>query len=266
MSDIEFSAELLKDKSIEEIKNLLDKIETRAELIPLLKKDGRKGLCELADRLASELEETKKVEEMYQFERDLYSEGVELIAGVDEAGIGPLAGPVVSAAVILPENALIHNLDDSKKLNRETRKKVADHIRNTALCFGLGIVESEEIDRLNIYQAGLKAMRLAVDELKVDHDLLLVDAREIPNTDCPQKSIVRGDEKSASIAAASNLAKVHRDNIMREYDSKYPEYGFKSHKGYPTQSHKKAIAEYGICPIHRKSFKLKKKKNLFDEI
>ncbi len=176
-------------------------------------------------------------------------------AGVDEAGRGPLAGPVVAAAVMLQKEFQIPGLNDSKKLSHTKREKLFDEIKEKALYVGIGIVDNNEIDRINILQAALRAMEIAVENLKVSPDFLLIDGNQKTSLIIPQKAIIKGDSKSTSIAAASIIAKVTRDRIMSEFDSQYPEYNFTKHKGYPTKEHYEMIKKYGPCPIHRKTFK-----------
>lgn len=180
----------------------------------------------------------------------------EIPAGLDEAGRGPLAGPVVAAAVILPKNIDIPGIKDSKKLSANKRTRLFETIKEKSSSYGLGIVEPEEIDRINILQATLKAMKIAVSSLDVAPDMLLIDGiNTIKNMNLPQKTITKGDSKCLSIACASILAKVTRDRIMEEYDKIYIKYNFKKHKGYPTKEHLELIKEHGICEIHRKTFK-----------
>jgi len=189
-------------------------------------------------------------------ERELWATGIERVAGVDEAGVGPLAGPVVAAAVIFRPGFGIPGVDDSKKLTPERRATLADAIRENALVFAVAIVEPEEIDRVNVYQATLAAMGRAVDGLSICPQHLLVDARRIPGCDLPQEAIVKGDARCHAIAAASILAKTSRDALMRRYDDEFPGYGFADHKGYPTEAHRDAIRRLGPCAIHRRSFTL----------
>ena len=189
-------------------------------------------------------------------ERELWASGVLRIAGVDEAGVGPLAGPVVAAAVIFSPDFGIEGVDDSKKLTPERRATLVLAIREKALAFAVAIVEPEEIDRINVYQATLAAMGRAVETLSIRPHHVLVDARRIPGCDLPQEAIIKGDAHCHAIAAASILAKTTRDALMRRYDDEYPGYGFADHKGYPTESHRDAIRRLGPCPIHRMSFTL----------
>ena len=178
-----------------------------------------------------------------------------VIAGIDEAGRGPLAGPVVAAAVILQPGIVIRGLRDSKKTAEKERKKIFWDIVRTAGAVGVGIVEADTIDRINILQSTKRAMKFAVEDLGVKPDILFIDAVALPDVDLRQKSVIRGESVSASIAAASIIAKVVRDDIMLDCHKKYPEYNFKGHKGYPTKKHIECIKLYGPCPIHRKSFR-----------
>jgi ribonuclease HII len=189
-------------------------------------------------------------------ERALWSEGFVRIAGLDEAGVGPLAGPVVAAAVVFPSGTGIRGVDDSKKLLPERRLELADEIRRVASAWAVAAVDSIEIDRINILRASLEAMRRALVALAEPPDYVLVDARRIPGTDLPQEAIVRGDATCHAIAAASILAKTHRDALMDAFDARYPGYGFALHKGYATAAHRSAIQDLGPCEIHRRSFVL----------
>ncbi len=199
-------------------------------------------------------EEFARVQNMLKFERELWGRGVTCVAGLDEAGRGPLAGPVVAAAVVFPPEVFIAQIDDSKKLSQILREELFDVIIQHALDFGIGQAEVDEIDDLNILQASFLAMKRALSKLKMKPEYLLVDGRAFPNDDIPFKPIIKGDSLSFSIAAASILAKVTRDRIMCEYDREFPEYGFASHKGYATAAHLDAIAKFGFCQIHRQSF------------
>ena len=189
---------------------------------------------------------------MQSFEREYRPCGV--ICGIDEAGRGPLAGPVVAAAVCLPENCELLYVNDSKKLSEKKREELFDQIREKAVSYGIGIVGPDVIDEINILQADYEAMRIAVSQLKPQPEVLLNDAVRIPGLSMKQVPIIRGDAKSLSIAAASILAKVTRDRMMAEYDKIYPEYGFAGNKGYGSASHIEALKTYGPCPIHRRSF------------
>lgn len=198
-------------------------------------------------------------------ERELWGSGLERVAGVDEAGVGPLAGPVVAAAVIFPIGFGLLGVDDSKKLTPERRASLALAIRESALAVAVGIVEPDEIDRINVYQATLAAMGRALDGLLVAPQHVLVDARRIPGCDLPQEAIIKGDAHCHAIAAASILAKTTRDVLMRRYDDEFPGYGFADHKGYPTEAHRDAIRRLGPCAIHRRSFALLPAGKLWDQ-
>ncbi len=189
-------------------------------------------------------------------ERTLWAEGFLRIAGVDEVGVGPLAGPVVAAAVVFPPDVGLKGVDDSKKLAPERRRELALAIRARAAAWAVARVEREEIDRVNIYQASLLAMRRAVLALDPQPDYVLVDARRIPGLKIPQEPIVKGDARCHAIAAASILAKTERDGLMEELESQFPGYGFAAHKGYPTDAHREAIRRLGPCELHRRSFSL----------
>jgi ribonuclease HII len=191
---------------------------------------------------------------MLNFERVLWRAGVEHIAGVDEVGMGPLAGPVIAAAVVFPPHTELHAIDDSKKLDIEQRLDAERRIRAAASGIGIGRAEVEEIDTLNIYHAGLLAMRRAVEALPTRPQHVLVDARSIPGVDVPQNCFDKGDGLDFSIAAASIIAKVHRDCLMDDLAREHPGYGFERHKGYCTPEHQDAIRRIGPCAIHRKSF------------
>nr|WP_320194310.1 ribonuclease HII [uncultured Desulfobacter sp.] len=192
---------------------------------------------------------------MLFYEKQAMLDGYKVIAGVDEAGRGPLAGPVVSAAVVLPESFDVPGINDSKKLSEKKREALFPVIQAQAIAFGIGMADHEEIDRINILQASLLSMKRAVDALQLTPDYLLIDGKFTINTTIDQCPVIKGDALSLSIAAASILAKVTRDRIMAELDAKYPQYGLKRHKGYPTKAHKEAIRTHGPCPVHRKSFK-----------
>jgi ribonuclease HII len=199
-------------------------------------------------------------------ERELWATGIERIAGVDEAGVGPLAGPVVAAAVIFAPGRGLPGVDDSKKLTPERRATLAIAIREGALAFAVAIADPEEIDRINIYQAALAAMTRAIDGLPMRPHHVLVDARRLPGCDLPQEAIIRGDSHCHAIAAASILAKTTRDALMCGYDDEYPGYGFADHKGYATDTHRDAIRRLGPCAIHRRSFTLLPRPGLWDDL
>ena len=190
---------------------------------------------------------------LYEYEEKLYKNGVNFIAGVDEVGRGPLNGPVVSACVVLPKGFVLEGLNDSKKLTEKKRDAYFDIIMESAVGVGIGIVSPEEIDKINIYEAAKKSMMLAIDNCKCNIEHVLIDAMKL-DLDIPSTSIIKGDAKSITIAAASVIAKVTRDRMMYELDEKYPMYGYKSHKGYPTKKHIEAINKYGLIDGYRKTF------------
>ena len=192
----------------------------------------------------------------FDFEEQARSEGFLFVACVDEVGRGCLAGPVVAAACILDlSKAVPANLNDSKKLTAKQRNEIGEELRSNALAFGVGAVEADEIDRINILEATKKAMSLAIEALKPQADFLLVDALQLKQVRLPQKSIIKGDSISYSIAAASVIAKTYRDALMADLDAQFPQYGFAEHKGYAAASHRAAIREHGPCPLHRRSFR-----------
>lgn len=225
-------------------------------LLEIYKVDERKGVINLCNKYAKKLEDFDKEKErtyhMHSFEREYAS--YMYICGIDEAGRGPLAGPVVAGAVILPKDDDILYLNDSKQLSATKRDELFDEIKAKAVSYGVGIVSWERIDEINILNATYEAMQMAISQLSNKPDILLNDAVTIPNVDIKQVPIIKGDAKSASIAAASIIAKVTRDRIMEEYDKEYPEYGFAKHKGYGSKEHIEAIKKYGPCKIHRKTF------------
>lgn len=190
----------------------------------------------------------------YEYERNAIEQGFTAVCGIDEAGRGPLAGPVYAAAVILPDGLEIPGLNDSKKLTEKKREALFDEICEKAVAYGIGCASEQEIDEINILQATYLAMRRAVEQLSVAADYALVDGNRMPPLAIPGETVVKGDAKSASIAAASILAKVSRDRVMLLMDPVYPEYQFAKHKGYGTKVHREALLTYGPCPIHRKTF------------
>jgi ribonuclease HII len=194
--------------------------------------------------------------DLYEYENALYEEGIKYIGGVDEVGRGPLIGPVVACCCVLPKDFKLEGLNDSKKLSEKKREAYAPYIKEHAIAYALGIVSPEEIDEINIYEASRKAMMIAISDVRKQIDLqhVLVDAMPLPDLDINSTSIIKGDSKSISIAAASVIAKVTRDEMMIELDKKYPEYGFKDHKGYPTKKHIEAINKYGLIDGYRKSY------------
>jgi ribonuclease HII len=237
----------LRNSSKEEISRLLE----------FLASDERQGAKKLFKTYTSrllELEaELRRLEIMCSFEKQCTANGKNFIAGVDEVGRGPLAGPVVAAAVILPEGYTLNGINDSKKLSVKKREDLYERIVKDAVCYSTYLVQPDKIDEINIYQASKLAMTEAVYQLKIQPDQLLIDAMEIPLL-IDQKKIIKGDEKSISIAAASIVAKVTRDRYMKKLDQMYPHYGFKSNMGYGTKEHLEALRTFGATEIHRKTF------------
>jgi ribonuclease HII len=193
-------------------------------------------------------------------EQNLWLQGLRVVAGVDEVGMGPLAGPVVASAVVFPAHAPVEQLPqgvrDSKTLTAKARERLEQEIRRRAIGIGIGLVEVDEIDRINIYQAGLKAMRLALAQLPVEPEHVLIDGRSLSDSPYQQTTFIKGDRDVYSIAAASIIAKVYRDRLMGQLHELYPQYGFAKHMGYGTAAHRKAICQFGPCPAHRRSFRL----------
>lgn len=199
--------------------------------------------------------EEQRLNELKEIDKSYFKEGYNYICGIDEAGRGPLAGPVVVAAVIMPKDSMIEGVNDSKKVSEKKREKLYELIIEEAISYSVGIVDQNEIDRINILNATKAGLTEAVRTLKVKPELILVDAlTNVDTCGVPYQSIIKGDAKSYSIAAASIIAKVTRDRIMREWDKVYPQYGFEKHKGYGTAAHISAIKENGLCPLHRLSF------------
>ncbi len=196
----------------------------------------------------------QRLNQLRQFDREIRLLGFPVLAGIDEAGRGPLAGPVVAAAVVLPEDWSCEGIDDSKKLSELQRNVFYDEIKKNAISIGVGCISENMIDRINILQSTYLAMKEALSQLQVKPDCLVLDAVRLPDCAIVQKSFIKGDSKSFSIATASIIAKVTRDRMMLEYDKKYPHYGFAQHKGYGTKLHYEALLNHGPCPIHRKSF------------
>jgi ribonuclease HII len=205
----------------------------------------------------ADLSERNRISTMLKYESQLWTTGKKYIAGIDEAGRGPLAGPVVAAAVIFTQNIIIPGVNDSKKLSPVKREMLYDLILEKALAIGVGLSNEQLVDEINILQATYRAMKEAIASLSIQPEHVLVDGKLISNFDLPQTAIVGGDGKCFSIAAASIIAKVTRDRLMVEYDRQFPQYGFAQHKGYPTKQHIRAIIKHGLCPIHRTSFKIK---------
>ena len=200
-------------------------------------------------------EEIERLKKLKEYETELHEKGVEYICGIDEAGRGPLAGPVVVAACIMPKDSLIEFVNDSKKVTEKRREKIYDIITNEAIAWNAAIISQQEIDDINILEATKKGLHDSIVGLKVKPDRIIVDAlKGIDTNGIPYDSIIKGDAKCYSISCASIIAKVTRDRIMREWDKIYPMYGFEQHKGYGTKKHIEAIKEFGPCPLHRKSF------------
>lgn len=229
-----------------------------SQLLGKLRRDPRQGVQRLYEvlrrRHEKDRDERVRLDGMLHFERVLWRSGVRRVAGVDEAGTGPLAGPVVAAAVVFPPETSVPGVDDSKRLDPERREELAALIRERAAGVSVGVASVEEIDRLNVYRAALLAMRRAVEGLGEPPEHVLVDARTIPDVDVPQNPFAKGDGINFSIAAASIVAKTHRDALMEALDARHPGYGFAQHKGYATADHRRAIRERGPSPVHRRSF------------
>jgi ribonuclease HII len=253
--------ELLRECSLSE---LTERFLTRCQAMPTglleaLDADTRRGAQTLARKLRARQgknrAEGQRLRHLLRYETELWAQGHVHVAGVDEAGRGPLAGPVVAAAAILPQGWKLEGLDDSKKIGDEARREeLAEAIKQGAVAWAVGIAEAEEIDQLNIRRASLLAMHRALQALATQPTFVLLDAFTIPECTLPQRGIVKGDALSLSIAAASVLAKTTRDRTMRELDSRYPGYGLAEHKGYPTASHVQALRQKGVLPIHRRTF------------
>ncbi len=244
--------------TITEIKNKLKELQTLEDpFVQECRKDQRKGvqaaLSGFEKAIAKKEAERRHFESISVYENQLREEGYQYIVGIDEAGRGPLAGPVVAGAVILPENFYLAGLTDSKKLSAVKREQYYEYILENALAVGVGIIHSEEIDKINIYEAAKKAMLSAVNQLNIFPEYALIDAMKL-DLPIPQLSLIKGDAKSVSIAAASVIAKETRDRLMKEYAEIYPQYGFEKHMGYGTSSHLEAIEKYGPVDWHRMTF------------
>ncbi|MFY0542822.1 ribonuclease HII [Brevibacillus sp. H7] len=245
--------------SIMEIRNLIEKMdEVPKDFLQLLQADKRKGVHELARQVeaaqARQARLAAQWEEMTKYERLYRSQGKTHVFGVDEVGRGPLAGPVVACAICLPADFILPGLNDSKKVPPAMREAFYDVIMREAVAVGIGVVTAERIDEINILQATREAMRQAIDDATVSPDLCLIDAVQLPDVPYEQLPIIGGDAKSVSIAAASIVAKVTRDQMMAEYARQYPQYGFDKNAGYGTAEHLQALQTYGPCPIHRRTF------------
>ncbi|WP_348919919.1 ribonuclease HII [Enterococcus rotai] len=248
----------MKTESIQQIKAALATIDTRDdERIKLWQADERNGVQQALAQWDRKIQRHEKavtlLEEMQQFENNARTQGHRLIVGIDEVGRGPLAGPVVAAAVILPEKFQLLGVNDSKKLSAKKREELYDEIQNQAISIGIGMVDHDKIDEINIYQASKLAMGIALEDLCFIPDYLLIDAMKL-DVNIPQESLIKGDARSVSIAAASIVAKVIRDRLMEDYAKMYPGYGFENNAGYGTKEHLIGLETQGICTIHRKTF------------
>ncbi|MBQ2086758.1 MAG: ribonuclease HII [Selenomonas sp.] len=240
--------------TIKQVEALFAEQKITEEFLTLCRNDGRKAIGTLVRRYERQQQERQRVAELYNYERQFWAKGCEFVAGVDEAGRGPLAGPVSVAAVILPHDLYLPKINDSKKLSAKVRDELYDEIMDKALAIKTALVDAKTIDRVNIYQATINVMYESIFGLAQEPQAVLIDAVKLDNLPMVSESIIKGDAKSASIAAASIIAKVNRDRLMDEYDKQYPEYGFAQHKGYGTAQHIEALKKYGPCPIHRLSF------------
>ena len=244
--------------TIKEIKEQLASIQRLDDpLLTELEQDSRSGVIQAIAKRKKEiqkrLDEDERLEKMLAYEKELYTQGIQLIAGVDEVGRGPLAGPVVAAAVILPKACKIPGLNDSKKIPKSKHKEIYEAVLQNAIAIGIGIKDNQVIDQVNIYEATKLAMREAIGQLEPQPQHLLIDAMRL-DLPIPQTSIIKGDANSLSIAAASIVAKVTRDQMMEEFDRKYPGYDFAQNAGYGTAKHLAGLDQLGVTPIHRRSF------------
>jgi len=248
----------MKKLSTKEIQEKLKVIiEETDPFLSEIEKDERKSVQKLIQswkkRMEMQQKEKLKFEQMLSYENDVWEKGIQYIAGIDEVGRGPLAGPVVAAAVILPKDFILYGVDDSKKLSEKKRDEYYTYIINNALTYGVGIVSNERIDEINIYEATKEAMQEAIQKLTITPEHLLIDAMKLP-LDIEQQSIIKGDANSISIACASIVAKVVRDRLMKEIHEEYPHYAFDKNAGYGTKDHLKGLEQFGYTPYHRKSF------------
>ena len=240
--------------TIKEIESIFLQGSVTEDFIEACRSDSRKSMQTILRRYERIQNERARLSTMYVYERAAIATGHAFVAGVDEAGRGPLAGPVAVAAVILPQERYLARLNDSKKLSHTVREELFTQVTEQAISYHISLIDVETIDRINILQATRMGMYEAIASLSPVPQEVLIDAVELPNLSIPSQSIIKGDAKSASIAAASILAKVTRDRLMEAYDERYPNYGFAKHKGYGTREHIEAIQRYGICSLHRKSF------------
>ncbi|MYL70958.1 ribonuclease HII [Halobacillus litoralis] len=243
--------------TVAQVKERLNDDTLTSQELALFKEDSRKGVQQLVQRYHKEIRQKQELRSQYEkmmvFEEDLFQRGFTQIAGIDEAGRGPIAGPVVAGAVILPRDYYLEGLNDSKKLSLKNREAYFERIKADA-DWGVGIVTNEEIDQINIYQASKLAMKRAVGDLSGQPEHLLIDAMELDAISSPQTKLIKGDERSVSIAAASVIAKVTRDRMMAEIDERYPMYEFRNNQGYGTKPHVEALKSHGPSPVHRKTF------------
>ncbi|WP_276766779.1 ribonuclease HII [Gemella morbillorum] len=243
---------------INEVKEILSQDNPNEKILEQLRNDERSGVQKLLASFDKKQEKKlfykKEYEKKSFYENKCYNKGCKYICGIDEVGRGPLAGPVVAAAVILKQDSYFEGLNDSKKLSEKKREELFEKIKEEAVAYAICEVSNEEIERYNIYNAARIAMQRAVEQLKVRPDFLLIDAMPFENYPIPNFSMVKGDEKSVSIAAASVIAKVYRDRLMKEYAKKYPHYDFENNAGYGTKKHLEGLKAYGITPIHRRDF------------
>ncbi len=248
----------MEQKSIAVIKQLFETENIDESFVSELKMDERKGVQKLIKQYERQKLKEQKLkqnfEQMSRYEINCYANGCQYVAGVDEAGRGPLAGPVVAASVILPREFRLLGLNDSKQLNETSRNEFFSIIKEQAVSYGISIIGSQKIDQVNIYEATKLAMYDAINQLNPKPDHILLDAVRLDNLPCSSDPIIKGDQESITIAAASILAKVTRDNLMKELHNKYPVYEFKSNMGYGTKRHMEMLTEHGISPYHRKSY------------
>jgi len=246
--------------SIEEIRSrfLTENASCSPQMLGRLRNDSRQGVRAVAARLTGLRQrsraESRRMDSLLHFEREAWATGLTRVAGVDEVGMGPLAGPVISAAVILPPDLQIEGVNDSKQLSPELRNTLARTIRNRAIAFAYGEGSVEEIGRINIRQAGFLSMRRALEALRPEPELVVIDAHQLPGLPWPQEARIKADATIHCVAAASIVAKVYRDQLMNEFAKTYPEYGFDRHKGYGTPEHIAALEKFGPSPIHRQTF------------
>jgi len=249
----------INELTVKQVKNKIEKLALNEakELIDVLEADERKSINKIAKKIKKEInavvKEKERIKRLWAYEKEV-SKNIALVAGIDEVGRGPLAGPVVCAAVILPKDYEFIGINDSKKVKKADRERLFKEINEKAIAVGIGICDEKIIDDINILEATKRGMKKAVADLKEKPEFLLIDALTLDDIPINQKGIVKGDTKSVSIAAASIIAKVTRDRIMYNYDSKYPGYGFLTNVGYGTQEHRDALQALGPTPIHRKSF------------